>query len=217
MTGQGDLVANRSTLVFTGLAATAILVGVAMTGCGSNKSSTASSSSSSPASASASSSKQATATSAAAEPSDYGTLLIKATDIDVPNDTFTAMPVTPNPGGQPGVSGGFTNAAGNRVIGDTIMILPDASAAATAAEGAKSALGSNVTGAPQPASVGSNGVVASGPSPDNSKFVAVLLFTEGKAFTTIEFDSAPDDPVPPDVVMAIGQKQDDAIKAGLPA
>lgn len=127
------------------------------------------------------------------------------------------MPVTPNPGGQPGVSGGFTNAAGNRAIGDTIMILPDAAAAATALDGAKSALGSNVTGAPQPASVGSNGIVASGPSPDNSKFVAVLLFTEGKAFTTIEFDSAPGDPVPPDVVMGIGQKQDDAIKAGLPA
>jgi hypothetical protein len=201
--------ASRSIVVISGVAATAILLG----GCGGKTSSTATSASSS----SASSSKQATTTSAAAEPTDYGTLLIKATDIDVPNDTFTAMPVTPNPGGQPGVSGGFTNSAGNRVIGDTIMILPDASAAATALEAAKSTLSTNVTGAPQPASVGANGVVASGPSPDNSKFAAVLLFTEGRAFTTIEFDSAPDDPVPPDVVMDIGQKQDDAIKKGLPA
>jgi hypothetical protein len=184
-------------------------------GCSSNSSSTASSSSS------ASSSKQATATSAtasaSAEPSDYSTLLIKATDIVVPNDTFTAMPATPNPGGQPGVSGGFTNAAGNRVIGDTIMILPDASAAATALDGAKSSLSSNVTGAPQPASVGSNGMIVSGPSPDKSKAVTVLLFTEGKAFTTVEFDSAPDDPVPPEIVTDIGQKQDDTIKNGLPA
>ena len=188
-----------------------------MAGCSNNSSSTASSSSS------ASSSKQATATSAtasasaSAEPSDYSTLLIKATDIVVPNDTFTAMPATPNPGGQPGVSGGFTNAAGNRVIGDTIMILPDASAAATALDGAKSSLSSNVTGAPQPASVGSNGMIVSGPSPDKSKAVTVLLFTEGKAFTTVEFDSAPDDPVPPEIVTDIGQKQDDAIKNGLPA
>jgi hypothetical protein len=207
--------ANRSILVVTGLAASSLLLGGAMAGCSSNRSSTASSSSS------ASSSKQATATSAtasaSAEPSDYSTLLIKATDIVVPNDTFTAMPATPNPGGQPGVSGGFTNAAGNRVIGDTIMILPDASAAATALDGAKSSLSSNVTGAPQPASVGSNGMIVSGPSPDKSKAVTVLLFTEGKAFTTVEFDSAPDDPVPPEIVTDIGQKQDDAIKNGLPA
>ena len=203
--------ANRSILVVTGLAASSMLLGGAMAGCSSNSSPTASSS--------ASSSKQATATSASAsaEPSDYSTLLIKATDIVVPNDTFTAMPATPSPGGQPGVSGGFTNAAGNRVIGDTIMILPDASAAATALDGAKSSLGSSVTGAPQPASVGSNGTIVSGPSPDNSKAVTVLLFNEGKAFTTIEFDSAPNDPVPPEIVTDIGQKQDDAIKKGLPA
>ena len=201
--------ANRSILVVTGLAASSMLLGGAMAGCSSNSSPTASSS--------ASSSKQATATSASAEPSDYSTLLIKATDIVVPNDTFTAMPATPSPGGQPGVSGGFTNAAGNRVIGDTIMILPDASAAATALDGAKSSLGSSVTGAPQPASVGSNGTIVSGPSPDNSKAVTVLLFNEGKSFTTIEFDSAPNDPVPPEIVTDIGQKQDDAIKKGLPA
>jgi hypothetical protein len=199
--------ANRSLLVITGVAASSVLLSASIVGCSSNKSSSKPSSSEA--------SKTATTTSANAQPSDYSGLLIKATDVSVPNDTFTAMPTTTNPGGQPGVSGGFTNAAGNRVIGDTIMILPDASAAGTALEGAKSALGSNTTGQPQPASVGSNGTVASGPSPDNSKFVAMLLFTEGKAFTTIEFDSAPDDPVPPDVVGDIGQKQDAAIKAGL--
>jgi hypothetical protein len=208
--------ANRYILVVTGLAASSVLLSGAVAGCGSKSSSTSSSSSSS-----ASSSKQATSTSASASasasPSDYSTLLIKATDIVVPNDTFSAMPATPNPGGQPGVAGSFTNTAGSRVIGDTIMILPDASAANTALDGAVSALGSNVTGPPQSASVGSNGVIATGTSPDNSKAVTVLLFTEGKAFTTIEFDSAADDPVPPEVVTDIGQKQDDAIKKGLPA
>jgi hypothetical protein len=205
--------ANRPILAVTCLAASSILLSGAVAGCGSKSSTTSSSSSSS-----ASSSKQATSTSASvsAEPSDYSALLIKATDIVVPNDTFSAQPAIPNPGAQPGVAGSFTNAAGTRVIGDTIMILPDASAASTALDGALSALGNNVTGTPQSASVGSNGVIASGPSPDNSKFVAVLLFTEGKAFTTIEFDSAPNDPVPPEVVTDIGQKQDDAIKKGLP-
>ena len=204
--------ANRYILVVTGLAASSVLLSGAVAGCSSKSSSPSSSSSSS-----ASSSKQATSTSASAEPSDYSTLLIEATDIVVPNDTFSAMPATPNPGGQPGVSGSFTNTAGSRVVGDTIMILPDASAASTALDGALSALENNVTGAPQSASVGSNGVIASGPSPDGSKFVAVLLFTEGKAFTTIEFDSAADDPVPPEIVTDVGQKQDDAIKKGLPA
>ncbi|MDT5053312.1 MAG: hypothetical protein QOF66_1678 [Mycobacterium sp.] len=60
-------------------------------------------------------------------------------------------------------------------------------------------------------------MIVSGPSPDKSKAVTVLLFTEGKGFTTVEFDSAPDDPVPPEIVTDIGQKQDDAIKNGLPA
>ena len=119
-----------------------VLLSGAVAGCSSKSSSPSSSSSSS-----ASSSKQATSTSAAAsaEPSDYSTLLIEATDIVVPNDTFSAMPATPNPGGQPGVSGSFTNTAGSRVVGDTIMILPDASAASTALDGALSALENNVT------------------------------------------------------------------------
>ncbi|HVQ49840.1 MAG TPA: hypothetical protein VMS92_07305, partial [Mycobacterium sp.] len=70
--------ANRPILVVSCLAASSILLSGAVAGCGSKSSSTSSSSSSS-----ASSSKQATSTSAAAsaEPSDYSTLLIKATDI----------------------------------------------------------------------------------------------------------------------------------------
>jgi hypothetical protein len=45
--------------------------------------------------------------------------------------------------------------------------------------------------------------------------VTVLLFTEGKAFTNLEFDSAPNDPVPTQFVTDVGQKQDTAIKNGL--
>jgi hypothetical protein len=206
--------ANRPTRSITGLAAGSALLGVAIVGCNSNNSPTASSSKAP--SSSASSSNQATASSASAAPSDYSGLLIKATDINVPNDTFTSTSTTPNPGGQPGIYGGFTNPAGNRIIGDTIVIMSDDSAAADALEGAKSTLGTSVTGAPGPASVGSNGTIASGRSPDNANAVTVLLFTEGKAFASIEFDSPPDDPVPPEIVTDVGQKQDAAIKAGLP-
>jgi hypothetical protein len=88
------------------------------------------------------------------------------------------------------------------------MILPDASAAATALDGAP--LSKDEVLAQQQRD-------GSTPAPDNSKAVTALMFTEGTAFTTIEFDSAPDGPVPPDVVTDIGQKQDDAIKKVLPA
>jgi hypothetical protein len=91
--------ANRPLLAVTGLAASSVLLGASITGCNSNSSSTASSSSSA-----SSSSRSSAAACASAEPSDYSGLLIKATDINVPNDSFTAMPTTPNPGGQPGIS-----------------------------------------------------------------------------------------------------------------
>lgn len=196
-----------------GLAAliVAALLAAAVAGCSSNKSSTSTLSSS--ASSSATSSKSS---SAPAQPSDYTGLLIKETDISAGGEPFIAMAPTPNPDGKPGVAGEFHNQSGTRVIGDTILILPDASAAATALEDAKGALGTTVTGNLQPAAVGTGGTMVSGTSPDGAKAVTLLLFTEGKAFTTLEFDSAPDDPVPPDGVIDIGQKQDAAIKNGLP-
>ena len=207
--------ANRPLLAVTGLAASSVLLSASITGCHSNTSSTASSSASSSSASASASSNQATASSGSAAPSEYSGLLIAATDINVPNDTFIADTPDPNPWGKPGIRGTFSNAAGTRGIEDIIMILPDESGAAAALEDAKANLGSSVTGAPQPASVGSNGIIASGASPDNSKSVTVLLFTEGKAFTTIDLDGAPNDPVPPEIVADIGQKQDAAIKAGL--
>ena len=198
----------------TGSLTAVVLIGATVVGC----STTTKSSSPSSSSAASSSSTSATAASSsfAAPAGDFTGLLIKASDINVPNDTFTAVPANPAPGGQPGVVGSFTNQAGTRVIGDTILILPDAAAATTSLERSKSALGSNVTGTPEASPVGTGGTVVAGKSPDGAKSITVLLFTEGRAFTTIEFDSAPDDPVPPEVVNDIGQKQDAAIKAGLP-
>ena len=192
------------------------LLAAAVAGCSSNKSSTSTTTTTTTTSSSSSPAINSKSSSAPAQPSDYTGLLIRETDISAGGEPFIAMAPTPNPNGQPGVAGEFRNQSGTRVIGDTILILPDASAAATALENAKGALGSTVTGTPQPAAVGTGGTIVSGTSPDGAKAVTVLLFTEGKAFTTLEFDSAPDDPVPPDGVIDLGQKQDTAIKNGLP-
>jgi hypothetical protein len=43
-------------------------------------------------------------------------------------------------------------------------------------------------------------------SPDGTQSVTVFSFAEGNAATTIEFDGPPNDPVPPDMVIALGQK-----------
>jgi hypothetical protein len=80
----------------------------------------------------------------------------------------------------------------------------------------KAALGDMVKGGtPAPAAVGTAGTMVSGTAADGSKAVTVLLFTEGKAFANLEFDSPPNDPEPPQFVADVGQKQDTAIKNGL--
>jgi hypothetical protein len=55
------------------------------------------------------------------------------------------------------------------------------------------------------------GTLSSGSSPDQSKSVTVVTFTQGKAFTTLEFDGAPNDPVAVDFANDVGQKQDAAV------
>jgi hypothetical protein len=198
-------------IALTGLAATSMVVGVSVVGCGGNKSSTTSSSGSA-----TSSSGSATAISSSAQPADYTGLLIKASDISLPGDTFTAQPPIQNPNGQPGVATVFSNQNDTRKIGDDILILPDPDQAVSELDEEKAALGNMVTGGtPAPVAVGTGGIMVSGTSPDGSKAVTVLLFTEGKAFTNLEFDSPPNDPVPPQFVTDVGQKQDTAIKNGL--
>jgi hypothetical protein len=205
----------KISVMAVGLAATTIVAGVAVAGCGNNKSSTASSS---PASSSSSSSKPATSSAAGAQPTDYASLLIKASDIQAPGDTFTMQQPQINPNGKPGVAASFANQDGTRQIGDTILVLPSASDAAGSLDATKTAAAVAVSGGTtQPADVGTGGTTITGTSPDGSKAVTILLFTEGKSIVTLEFDSAANDPVPPDFVTDIGQKQDAAIKAGLPA
>jgi len=195
------------------LTAASVLVGLSATGCSSKSDKSASTSSSASSTAKSSASSEP---SSSTESGGYAKLLIKPEDIALPGDTFSVSAPTENPNGKAGVAAVFSNQADTREIGDTIMILSDSAGAATALEGAKSSLGSNVTGGdPEPAAVGEGGTIVQGHSPDGSKSVTVVLFTEGKAFVTLEFDGKPDDAVPPAFATDIGQKQDAAIKSGL--
>jgi hypothetical protein len=179
--------------------------------------------SSSPGSASppaSSSSVRATSqpSSITAQPGDYTGLLIKATDIPTNGEPFMALTPVQNPSGQPGVEGRFSNQSSSRQISDTILIQPDASHATTALENFKNNIGANmrITATPQPAAVGTGGMLYPGTTTDGSQSVTTLLFAEGKANVILEFHSSPDDPVPPDGAVELGQKQDSNIKQQLP-
>jgi len=203
-------------IVTATLAVASMVVGVSVVGCSKKSSTSPSAASSSPTSISPTGSSPST--SAAAQPTDYSLLLIKATDINVPGDTFTAQPPVMNPDGNPGVAGSFVNQAGTRNLGVTILVMSYANAAAGALDGTKANFAKGVAdgGNPQPASTGTGGTMFSGTSTDGSKSITALVFDEGKAIVTMEFDGAPNDPAPPDLVNDLGQKQDAAIKsAGL--
>lgn len=184
---------------------TALVLGVALSGCSAHPS-TASSPSSSKA------------------PADYSALLIKASDITQPADFFTnalatgftAEAPTTNPNGKPGVAGLFKSQDGSRQISDTVLVLGDESGAKSALDAAVAGIGNTVAiPAPQPFPVGANGTMFSGSSLDQTKTVTIVMFNQGKAFTTLEFDGAPNDPVDVSFVNDVGQKQDAAIKAHL--
>jgi hypothetical protein len=118
------------------------------------------------------------------------------------------------PGGL-GVVGLF-QASGNRALGDTIVVLPSADAAHTAYTAAASAAGNEVAGATaHTVPLGDGGEYLAGTS--NGQAVTLVLFTEGKAFVTMEFRSPANDPVPVDLARTISLKQDAKIKANPPS
>jgi hypothetical protein len=206
-------------IALAGLAATSVVVGVSVVGCAGNKSSTTSSSgsaASSGSSSAASSSSTPASSSSSTAAADYTALLIKASDITLPGDTFTGQPPIQNPNGQPGVAQIFGNQNDTRHVGVTILILPDPDQAVSELDEEKAALGDTVKGGtPTSAAVGTGGTMVSGTAPEGSKAVTVLMFTEGTAFVNLEFDSPLNDPLPPGFVTDVGQKQDTAIKTGL--
>jgi|SRR5947209_1940876 len=192
-------------------AATALTVSVA--GCGSKPSSSPSKSGS--ATSASTTSSSAASSSASAQPSDYTGLLIQASDINAPIQ-FNASPPTSNPNGQPGVATTFSTDDNSHVIKDTIQVLADPAAATNALNAAKGGQGNAIKNpATNPFNVGTGGTALSGNSPDNSKGVMIVLFTEGKAFVTLEFDGPVDSLPPEDFVTDVAQKQDAAVKKGL--
>jgi hypothetical protein len=149
-------------IALAGLAATSMVMGVSVVGCSGNKSSTTSASGPS----TPSGSNSATSSASSAATADYTALLIKASDITLPGDTFTAQPPIQNPNGQPGIAQMFSSQNDTRHIGDTILILPDPDQAVSELDQEKAALGDSVKGGtPPPAAVGTGGTTVSGTSP----------------------------------------------------
>jgi hypothetical protein len=211
------------TMLAGALAAT---LAVSVAGCSSTpSSSTAKSGSATSATATETTTSGSSNSPAATQPSGYIDLLIKTSDIDAPMP-FIAGPPTNNPNGQPGAAITFSSQPhpedqnGVTVkdvhIVDTIQVLPDPAAATSALNSAKTGQGVVKDPKTDSANVGTGGTTLSGNSPDGSKSVTVLMFTEGRGFVTLEFVGAADTPPPPpDFVTDVGQKQDAAVKKGL--
>ncbi|OBG36053.1 hypothetical protein [Mycobacterium sp. E3198] len=204
-----------SRTVIAGLAA-ATALSVSVAGCGSKPApSTSPTSQSGSSSPGTNTSSSAPKPSAPAQGADYASLLIQATDIDAPIQ-FTGSPPTNNPNGQPGVATVFSTQDNSHVIKDTIQVFPDPAAATNALNAAKGAQGDNVKNPKsEPFNVGTGGTTLTGNSPDNSKGVLILLFTEGRAFVTLEFDGPVDSLPPQEFVTDVAQKQQAAVKKGL--
>jgi hypothetical protein len=186
--------------VIAGVVAATTLAGVAVAGCSSH------SKSSTPASGSATTTRP--------QVSDYTTLLIKASDINAP-EPFTASPAVKNPNGQQGATTTFSDQDQSHTIIDAIQVLPDPAAAANALDSARAMQHETLQAKPMSVDVGVDGTTITGTSPDRSKGVTVLLFTEGKAFVSLEFDGPSYALAPPEFIHDVGDKQDAAIKKGL--
>jgi hypothetical protein len=210
---------KKPTIAMVSVAA-AIALGALVPACDSKDEKKPAPSSTTTSAASSTSAGSATsATSATAAPTDYTNLVVPVTDISAfsPDPFTVGQPPTPTEG-TPGAQGTFKNSTGANIISVNIFVLPDAAAAVSAMNGTLQSLDSSVVGGtPQPVAVGNGGTLTAGTSPDKSKTVTVLLFTEGKASVTLHFEGPPGDAVPIDFATAVAQAQDATIKKNLPA
>lgn len=151
-----------------------------------------------------------------AEANDYRPLLLTAADVSDAEDTFAERSKEVQPDGQTGASAFFVNANDTRAIADTVLIYPDAATAAATLRQAAATLTELVEGgSPKPAPVGTDGTVISGTSPDGTKAVTLLLFTEGRALVRLEFQSATGDVTTDSFVTNIAKMQQIALRVGL--
>lgn len=154
----------------------------------------------------------------AAPEADYSHLLLQAADLTDHEDTFAPRSASANPGGAPGASALFVNSDDTRAISDTVALYPDNATASATLREAVSKAGTVVSGgAAEPSPVGTDGTVIRGTSPDGTKAVTLLLFTEGRALARLEFQSATFDPTTDQFVTNIGKMQQIALRIGQPA
>jgi hypothetical protein len=190
------------------------------TACGGGDKS-ASSSTSTTSSPSAASSTSPSSTTSSPPPSglapvgDYTNLLLQPNDVGA--DATTIGPPVQNPGNVPGAGVTFGNTDRTRTIQDLVIVFTDTNIAAQQAKDDANSYGKYVTAPPQPFEVGTNGLIAVGTSPDNSKAVTYVTFAVGRVDVDLEFDSAPNDPAPQDVVRDIARRQEAIVKDKLPA
>jgi hypothetical protein len=92
---------------------------------------------------------------------------------------------------------------------------PQAAAAAAISQAQGSMANQIANQKTQSVPVGTGGQLVSGTSPDGSKSVSVLYFTQGNAASTIEFSGPANDPAPSAAVIEMGQQQVAAIKSQL--
>lgn len=153
-----------------------------------------------------------TSTSTTATTTDYTSLLLNAADIPVPGVAKGSPTAAPQ---GTGATVAFT-ATGGRTVGDTVIVLPTAAAAQTAAHSSVAAAKQHIAGATSSvAPIGAGGTAIRGTSASGA--VAVLIFTEGKALIVLEFDSKATDPVPTTVIQQVATAQDTKVKSGLPS
>ncbi|GAY17980.1 hypothetical protein MSZK_47060 [Mycobacterium sp. shizuoka-1] len=158
-----------------------------------------------------------TTTKPAAAAVDYTRLLLQAGDISTTGDAYVAAPPTANPDSRPGAEVLFVNQEQTKAVSILLVALDDPAAGPSALAEAQAGLAKSVTpGPPRPSIVGTGGTVVSGNSPDATKSVTVLLFTQGATLARIEFDGLPGQPAAADFVTNVGQKQAIALRVGLP-
>ncbi|WP_445169266.1 hypothetical protein ACTXG7_08060 [Mycolicibacterium sp. Dal123E01] len=158
-----------------------------------------------------------TSTKPVAAPVDYTRLLLEARDISPAGDAYVAQPAAANPDSRPGAEVLFVNQDQTRAVSILLVALDNPAAGPSALAEAQAGLAKAVTpGPPQTSIVGTGGTVVSGNSPEGTKSVSVLLFTQGSTLARIEFDGLPGQPAAADFVTNVGQKQAIALRVGLP-
>jgi hypothetical protein len=101
----------------------------------------------------------------------------------------------------------FDTEDGERQLGTTIVLLPDAAAAQEATAGAVSSTGEQRTGARStPAPVGDHAVIFTGYELAGTAST-LLLFSQGTASVAMDFRSPSTDPIPTSAVIETGARQ----------